>query len=209
MPWLWNLWLDRRGWHFHPDQDCGTYCPGCTAHAISVRGTASAAGQLSLHACSGSRAASAQAVSDTRLRVGNMPPSTERKARGLDLVARDKPSDNLMLKSGASWLQPSLPWARAQSERGQEPDGPGAGGLTSKPVTYGQHSPARVTCPTGLAPRRASQVGFGLLAGSGPGPTRAAQRVRPGTAPDSNSDESHQGRRLGSRHRHSATPVLG
>ena len=33
-----------------------------------------------------------------------MPPSTERKARKLDLVARDKPSDNLMLKSGASWL---------------------------------------------------------------------------------------------------------
>ena len=46
------------------DIDCGTYCPGGTAHAISVRGTASAASQLSLHACSGSRAASAQADSD-------------------------------------------------------------------------------------------------------------------------------------------------
>ena len=51
-----------------------------------------------------------------------MPSSMERKARGLDLVARDKPSDNLMLKSGASWLQPSLPGARAQAERGPEPD---------------------------------------------------------------------------------------
>ena len=44
--------------------------------------------------------------------------STERKASGLDLVARDKPSDNLMLKSGAGWLQPSLPWARARAEKG-------------------------------------------------------------------------------------------
>ena len=42
-----------------------------------------------------------------------------------------------------------------------------AGGSTSKPVTYGQHSPVWVTCPTGLAPRKASQVGFGQLAGSG------------------------------------------
>ena len=64
-----------------------------------------------------------------------MPPSTERKARRLDLVAWDTPSDNLMLKSGASWLQPSLPGARAQAEREPEPDGPGTGGLTSKPVT--------------------------------------------------------------------------
>ena len=47
-----------------------------------------------------------------------MPPSTERKASGLDLVARDKPSDNLMLKSGASWLQPSLPRARVRAEKG-------------------------------------------------------------------------------------------
>ena len=45
--------------------------------------------------------------------------------------------------------------------------GPRAGGLTSKPVTYCQH-PRRGTCPTGLAPRKASQVGFGQLAGSGP-----------------------------------------
>ena len=51
-------------------------------------------------------------------RIGNMPSSTERKSRGLDLVARDKPSDNLMLKSGASWLQPSLPGARIRAEKG-------------------------------------------------------------------------------------------
>ena len=37
--------------------------------------------------------------------------------------------------------------------------------MTSKPVTYGQH-PRRGTCPTGLAPRKASQVGFRQLAGS-------------------------------------------
>ena len=47
-----------------------------------------------------------------------MPSPTERKAHRLDLVAQDKPSDNLMLKSGTSWLQPSLPGARAQAERG-------------------------------------------------------------------------------------------
>ena len=47
-----------------------------------------------------------------------MPSPTERKARGLDPVARDKPSDNLMLKSGASWLKPSLRWARTRSEKG-------------------------------------------------------------------------------------------
>ena len=42
---------------------------------------------------------------------------TERKARGLDLVARDKPSDNLMLKRRASWL-PFTPRAWAQAEKG-------------------------------------------------------------------------------------------
>ena len=47
-----------------------------------------------------------------------MPSSTERKASGLDLVARDKSSDNLMLKSGASLLQPSLPRARVRAEQG-------------------------------------------------------------------------------------------
>ena len=71
-----------------PDQDCGTHCPGGTAHVIRVRGTASAASRLSLHACPGfgpgSRAASAQADSDTRRKIRNMPSPTERKARGLD-----------------------------------------------------------------------------------------------------------------------------
>ena len=45
---------------------------------------------------------------------------TERKARGLDPVARDKPSDNLMLKRCASLVAgcPSLPGARAQAEKG-------------------------------------------------------------------------------------------
>ena len=38
--------------------------------------------------------------------------------------------------------------------------------MTSKPITHGQH-PRRCTCPTGLAPRKASQVGFRQLAGSG------------------------------------------
>ena len=81
-----------------------------------------------------------------------MPPSTERKASGLDLVARDKPSDNLMLKSGASWLQPSLPGAWAQAEKGAgTPMGPGAGGLTSKPVSYGQH-PRRGNMPHRASP---------------------------------------------------------
>ena len=47
-----------------------------------------------------------------------MPSPTERKARGLDQVARDEPSDNLMLKSGARWLQPSLPRARVRVEKG-------------------------------------------------------------------------------------------
>ena len=47
-----------------------------------------------------------------------MPSPTEGKDSGLDPVARDKPSDNLMLKSGASWLQPSLPRARVRAEKG-------------------------------------------------------------------------------------------
>ena len=46
-----------------------------------------------------------------------MPSPTERKARGLDLVARDIPSDNLMLMRRASWL-PFTPRARAQEEKG-------------------------------------------------------------------------------------------
>ena len=53
-----------------------------------------------------------------------MPSPTERKARGLDLVARDKPSDNLMLKRRASWL----PFT---------PRGPGPGGK-------GRPDPSRV-----------------------------------------------------------------
>ena len=54
--------------------------------------------------------------------------------------------------------------------------------MTSKPVTYCQHSPARVTCPTGQAPRRTSQVGFRLLAGSGPilGPPALLSAYVPG-----------------------------
>ena len=69
-----------------------------------------------------------------------MPSPTERKARGLDQVARDEPSDNLMLKSGASWLT-FTPRGPGPGGKGKpEPStGPGAGGLTSKPVTYGQH----------------------------------------------------------------------
>ena len=69
-----------------------------------------------------------------------MPSSTEKKAHWLDLVARDKPSDNLMLKSGASWLTftPRGPGPGGK-EKPEPSTGPGAGGLTSKPVTYGQH----------------------------------------------------------------------
>ena len=69
-----------------------------------------------------------------------MPSPTERKARGLDQVARDEPSDNLMLKSGASWLTftPRGPGPGGK-EKPEPSTGPGAGGLTSKLVTYGQH----------------------------------------------------------------------
>lgn len=54
----------------------------------------------------------------------HLPSPTERKARGLDLVARDKPSDNLMLKRCAS----RLPFT---------PRGPGPGGK-------GRPDPSRV-----------------------------------------------------------------
>ena len=62
---------------------------------------------------------------------------------------------------------PSLDLHSPSRRRGR-PAGPGAGGLTSKPVTLRPASPARASCPTGLGPRKASQVGFGQLAGSCP-----------------------------------------
>ncbi len=61
MPWLWNLWLDRRGRPFNP-----TKIVGPAALAALLSGMAPAASLLSLHACSGSRAASVWADSEPR-----------------------------------------------------------------------------------------------------------------------------------------------
>jgi hypothetical protein len=140
------------------DQVGGSHCPGGTAHAACVRGTAPAASRLSLHACSGGRIASAQAdlessPQDRRQRH----PSESRRGgnRGLDSVARVTPpgnltpraapcrGHNLMPRAALRRLQPSLARARARAERGAGPQwgnpgrSLGAGGLTSKPTPYG------------------------------------------------------------------------
>jgi hypothetical protein len=61
LPWLWNLWLDRRGRPFNP-----TKIVGPAALAARLSGTAPAASWLSLHACEGRWAASVWADSEPR-----------------------------------------------------------------------------------------------------------------------------------------------
>jgi hypothetical protein len=103
-----------------PDLDCGTHCPGGTAYTECVRGTASAASRLSLHARSGRWAVSAQADSEPRPQDQRQCHPRERRrgrTRGLDSVARDIPPDNLMPRAALRWLQPSLHRARARAVR--------------------------------------------------------------------------------------------
>ena len=173
------------------------------------------ASRLSLHACSGSRVASVWADSEPSHQDQRQchPRERQRKARGLDLVARDKPPDNLMPRAVLRWLEPSLLWARARLERGAGPQWgnpgrrPGAGGLTTEASTAQPGHPQRGTCPTGLAPHGLSGW-IRITGGHAPrGATRAAS-ANVQHWPGSDSDESHLDARLGRQPHLWATPVF-
>ncbi len=136
LPWLWNLWLDRRGRLFNPFNIVGP-----AALPVRLPGAAPAASWLSLHACSGSWAVSVWADSEPSPQDPRTSPSFERR-RGRPAGWTWSPGTNLPTasrqpdaKRSATLAGPSLLRARARLKRGAGPQWgnpgrrSGAGGL--------------------------------------------------------------------------------
>ena len=171
-------------------QDCGTHCPGGTVHALRVRGTASAASWLSLHACSGSLGASADTDSETRLqdRPPCHPAGRRGRPAGWTSVARDKPPGNLMPRAALRRLYPSLPGPGPAVTRKPDPNGETRDGVWAQavwpvsPLIAANGKPRRGPAQTGLAPRRPLRLDSdNWRATLHPERARAAQRVRHST----------------------------
>ena len=169
MPWLWNLWLDRRGRSFNPDEIVGP-----TASAARSTLKVSEARPRRPAGCPSTLARQDWAPRPRPTRIpssGSAPaPSSERRRgrnRGLDSVARVTPPGNLMPRAALRWLQPSLPWAPGPGRKGEpDPSGETQDGVRAQAVwPVSPPSAATVTSarhmPYRASPSKASQVGLG------------------------------------------------
>jgi hypothetical protein len=117
-------------------------------------------------------------------RAGSTPPSckTERRARGLDSVARDNPADSLMPQDGLCLPYPHST-GPGPTRQGVGPTWGRAPASDRWPNQVGHLHPAGCLIVRGAPPLSASQAGFGLPEGclaplAGPAPTAAASTPR-------------------------------
>ncbi len=164
MPWLWNLWLDRRGRPFNP-----TKIVGPAALAARLSGTAQAASWLSLHACEGRWAASVWADLEPRPQGQrhSHPVKDEEGGQRAGLGRQGQTSRQPDAKSSATLAGTLAP-------PGLGPAGKGSWTPVGKPRTasgrrrfdhVSPHSAARSSSARHMSirasPSKASQVGFG------------------------------------------------
>ncbi len=103
---------------------------------------------------------------------------TEREARWLDLVARDKPPDNLMPRAVLCWMDPGPGWKGESDPSGETQNGVRAQGFDHVSPRPGH--PRRGTCPSGLAPQGLS--GWIRITVRTPGGNPRCLRERPALA---------------------------
>ena len=169
MPWLWNLWLDRRGRSFNPDEIVGP-----TASAARSTLKVSEARPRRPAGCPSTLARQDWALRPRPTRIPSSgsvtAPSSERRRgrnRGLDSVARVTPPGNLMPRAALRWLQPSLPRAPGPGRKGEpDPSGETQDSVRAQAVwPVSPPSAATVTparhMPYRASPSKASQVGLG------------------------------------------------
>jgi hypothetical protein len=128
--------------------------------------------------------------------AGSGPPfgKTERRARGLDFVARDKPADSLMPQGSTCWPYPHST-EPGLTRLGAGPHQAGRRRVIVGSTQVGHPSPRRDVRVRGARPLSASQAGFGLSTGGSPALQRQvgarADRCCAWSAAEGDSDGSH------------------
>jgi hypothetical protein len=206
------LWLDRCGRPFNP-----TKIVGPAALAALLSGMAPAASRLSLHACSGIRAASVWADPEPRPQDPRLShPLKDREGGPLAGLGRPGQTSRQPDAKSSAMLAGTL------TPQGPGPAGKGSRTPLGKPRTASgrrrfDHVSAMSSSarhlPNRASPSKASQVGFGELAGTRSpqsNPRCPARTFRTGLAATRMrlNQESHLDVRLGRQPRHWATPVF-
>jgi hypothetical protein len=128
--------------------------------------------------------------------AGSGPPfgKTERRARGLDFVARDNPADSLMPQGSTCWPYPHST-EPGLTRLGAGPHQAGRRRVIVGSTQVGHPSPRRDVRVRGARPLSASQAGFGLSTGGSPALQRQvgarADRCCAWSAAEGDSDGSH------------------